>query len=127
MWSSTVQNRISILPILSRIPNLQKKCNVHLFSFSLIFQCGSKNVANGDETLPILTHYIKWSEQQICQYFKDWTDTHFSFVEKVSMYICEQKGISTTDYLNIMCDSGTPLDEIVLLIVAHMFHIHIGF
>ena len=33
----------------------------------------------------------------------------------------------TTDYLNIMCDSGTPLDKIALLIVAHMLHIHIGF
>ena len=81
------------------------------------------DVAEGEQTLHLFTHYINI---QLHGYLKEWMDTHSTFVEKVGSSILSCKGITTKDYISIMSQIGQPLDEIGIVLVARMYHVHIA-
>ena len=93
---------------------------------SFILQC-PHGTAEGEETLHLFSHYIPLSETQLCLYIlKEWMDTHMTFVEKVGTHILSCKGITTDNYIAMMSEIGQPLDEIGIVLVARMYHIHIA-
>ena len=90
-----------------------------------ILQC-PHGTADGEETLHLFSHYIPLSETQLCLYLKEWMDTHTMFVEKVGTNILSHKGITTDNYIAMMLEIGQPLDEIGIVLVARMYHIHVA-
>ena len=53
-------------------------------------------------------------------------DTHINFVEKVGSIILQHKGLSMENYISMMSQIGQPLDEIGIVLVARMYHIHVA-
>ena len=53
-------------------------------------------------------------------------ETHGTFVEKVASCILNCKGIGMDDYILMISQIGQPLDEIGIVLVARMYHIHVG-
>ena len=90
-----------------------------------ILQCPHGS-AEGEETLHLFSHYIPRTEMQLCFYLTEWMDTHTMFVEKVGTHILSHKGITTENYIAMMSEIGQPLDEIGIILVARMYHIHVA-
>ena len=52
--------------------------------------------------------------------------THINFVSKIATYIFERKVITIDDYMETICDLGQPLDEIGIVLIARMYHVHVA-
>ena len=76
--------------------------------------------------LPLFTHYIHKSTSELHEYLKEWMETHHSFVEKVRSCILNCKGLTKDDYILMISQTGQPLDEIGIVLMARLYHIHVA-
>ena len=75
--------------------------------------------------LHLFTHYIHKSTRELHEYLKEWIETHHTFVEKVGSCILNWKGLTMDDYILMISQIGQPLDEIGIVLMARLYHIHV--
>ena len=56
---------------------------------------------------------------------KQWISTHMEWVSQISERILTCKNIQLQDYIDLITSPGQPLDEIALLLISRMYHIHL--
>ena len=91
----------------------------------LSLQC-CHNVAQGDETLHLLSHHIgNFPCDRVHQHMKKWISLHMDWVKQISAKILTAKHIELEDYIELITTRCQPLDEIGILFIVHMYHMHI--
>ena len=94
-----------------------------MFKMIFIFQC-SREFAVGDETMHILSHYVRADAAELRAKFPEWVWSHCDWVEAITNPVLSKKGSNVDDYIDFTAKPGTPVDEIGLLIFARMYHLH---
>ena len=56
----------------------------------------------------------------------DWVPKHLEWIKSVGSRILDAKKIRVEDYANDITSGLVPFDELAILVVARMYHIHIG-
>ena len=56
----------------------------------------------------------------------DWVPKHLDWIKAVGSRILQAKKLHVEDYANDITSGLVPFDELVILVVARMYHIHIG-
>ena len=51
---------------------------------------------------------------------------HIYFLQRIGSYFLKVKGLDINEYIKLMTNTGQPLDEIAVVIIACMYHIHIS-
>ena len=95
----------------------------HVLKMTFTFQC-SHEYAVGDETMHILSHYVRADAVELCGKFPDWIHSHHKWVEDIANPVLFRKGSADDDYIEFIIKPGTPVDEIGLLIFARMYHLY---
>ena len=89
-------------------------------------QCTHEGLTPGDETLHLFTHYITRDAYQLWEYMTNWMQQHINFVQHIGSYLFDVKGLDVQQYIDSMANNGQPLDEIGIVVIACMYHVHIG-
>ena len=56
----------------------------------------------------------------------DWVPKHLDWIKAVGSRILQAKKLHVEDYVNDITSGLVPFDELAILVVAQMYHIHIG-
>ena len=89
----------------------------HILKMIFIFQC-SHELAVGDDTIHILSHYVRADAAELHAKFPEWIQSHRKWVEAIAEPVLSRKGSNIDDYIDFIRKPGTPVDEIGLLIFA---------
>ena len=57
--------------------------------------------------------------------FLDWIKSHCKWVEDIANPVLTKKGSTADDYIDFIAKPGAPVDEVDLLISAHMHHLYL--
>ena len=95
----------------------------HILKMIFIFQCLHK-FAVSDETMHILSHYVRADAAKLCAKFREWIWSHHDWVEAITDPVLSKKGSNVDDYIYFIAKPGTPVYEIGLLIFERMYHLH---
>ena len=87
-------------------------------------QC-DEYIPQGDQTIHVLGHYFNCHPDKMHRCLTTWMEDHRYFVENIGGDLIWQKGQDIEDYLFNVVQPQVPLDEIALLLYAHMYKIHI--
>ena len=90
-----------------------------------MFQCLHK-IKSPQTTAHIIAHHRKIKTLQVFKHLSDWVPQHLNWIKSVSRKILTAKGICVEDYANDITSGLVPLDELGILVVCIMYHIHVG-
>ena len=77
-------------------------------------------------TAHIIAHHRKIKTSQVFKHLTDWVPKHLDWIKAVGSRILQAKKIHVEDYANDITSGLVPFDELAILVVARMYHIHIG-
>ena len=77
-------------------------------------------------TAHIIAHHRKIKTSQVFKHLMDWVPKHLDWIKAVGSRILQAKKIRVEDYANDITSGLVPFDELAILVVAQMYHIHIG-
>ena len=77
-------------------------------------------------TAHIIAHHRKIKTSQVFKHLTDWVPKHLNRIKVVGSRILQAKKIRVEDYANDITSGLVPFDELAILVVARMYHIHIG-
>ena len=77
-------------------------------------------------TAHIIAHHRKIKTSQVFKHLTDWVPKHLDWIKAVGSRILQAKKIHVEDYANDITSGLVPFDELAILVVAQMYHIHIG-
>ena len=60
------------------------------------------------------------------RHLTDWVPKHLDWIKAVGSRILQAKKLRVEDYANDITSGLVPFDELAILVVARMYHIHIG-
>ena len=80
----------------------------------------------GDELLHIFTHHIKKSEDELWNIMGDYMLQRVDWVERLTRVVLKDANVSVEDYIDSMRMPSIPLDFCTLVILCHIYHIHIA-
>ena len=90
-----------------------------------VFQCMHK-IQSTQTTAHIIAHHRKIKTSQVFKHLMDWVPKHLDWIKAVGSRILQAKKIRVEDYANDITSGLVPFDELAILVVARMYHIHIG-
>ena len=95
--------------------------------FPLFSQC-MHQVKPQQMTVHIIAHHCKTTMQLVYKHLTDWISFsyHLDWIKGVGEKILKAKGIHIEDYANDITSGTIPLDELGILVISRMYHIHIG-
>ena len=73
----------------------------------------------------LISHHRGLHPSYVVKHFAQWIPDHIAWIWHVSKDYLEQKHIDVTDYAHNLLNKHFAHDELVLLIFAQMYHIHI--
>ena len=77
-------------------------------------------------TAHIIAHHHKIKTSQVFKHLTDWVPKHLDWIKAVGSRILQAKKIRVEDYANDITSGLVPFDELAILVIARMYHIHIG-
>ena len=90
-----------------------------------VFQCLHK-IKSTQTTAHIFAHHRKIKTSQVFKHLTDWVLKHLDWIKTVGNNILNAKHIHVEDYANNITSGLVPFDELAILVVCRMYHIHIG-
>ena len=77
-------------------------------------------------TAHIIAHHRKITTLQVFKHLTDWVPKHLDWIKAVGSRILQAKKLRVEDYANDITSGLVPFNELAILVVAQMYHIHIG-
>ena len=77
-------------------------------------------------TAHIFAHHRKIKTAQVFKHLTDWVPKHLDWIKTVGSKILNTKHIRVEDYANDITSGLVPFDELAILVVCRMYHIHVG-
>ena len=77
-------------------------------------------------TAHIIAHHRKIKTSQVFKHLTDWVPKHLDWIKAVGSRILQAKKLRVEDYANDITSGLVPFDELAILVVAQMYHIHIA-
>ena len=74
----------------------------------------------------IIGHYTNCKEDRMRRCLTNWMESCRYFVERVGGDLICRKGLTVENYMYNVVQPGVPLDEIGILLYAHMYKMHIA-
>ena len=90
-----------------------------------VFQCLHK-IKSTQTTAHIFAHYCKIKTSQVFKHLTDWVLKHLDWIKTVRSKILNAKKLRVEDYANDITSGLVPFDELAILVVCRMYHIHVG-
>ena len=90
-----------------------------------VFQCLHK-IKSTQTTAHIFAHHRKIKTAQVFKHLMDWVPKHLDWIKTVGSKILNAKHICVEDYANDITSGLVPFDELAILVVSRMYHIHVG-
>ena len=73
-------------------------------------------------TAHIITHYSSESLSDVRHNLNKFISGHMQWIQCVGAEILAKKKLKIEDYCNDLSEMVTPIDQLGLLIIAHMYH-----
>ena len=90
-----------------------------------VFQCLHK-IQSTQTTAHIIAHHHKIKTSQVFKHLTDWVPKHLDWIKSIGSKILNAKKLRVEDYAIDITSGLVPFDELAILVVARMYHIHIG-
>ena len=90
-----------------------------------VFQCLHK-IKSTQTTAHIFAHHRKIKTSQVFKHLTDWVPKHLDWIKTVGSKILNAKKLRVEDYANDIPSGLVPFDELAILVVCIMYHIHVG-
>ena len=92
----------------------------------ILFQCTHK-VPSSQLTVHIITHHQKIRNHlDVYEHLEGWVPGHLYWIQHVSREFLYEQGLKVEEYANNIISPHVPIDELGLLVIAHMYHTHFG-
>ena len=90
-----------------------------------VFQCLHK-IKSTQTTAHIFAHHRKIKTSQVFKHLTDWVLKHLDWIKTIGSKILNAKKLRVEDYTNDITSGLVPFDELAILVVCRMYHIHVG-
>ena len=80
----------------------------------------------GDNTVHIFTHFIRRTENAICEYLRNYLLSRLDYVSSVGSEYLDQIESSAEAYIDAISTPGTPLDLLGILLLSRLYRVHVA-
>ena len=90
------------------------------------FQCEHEDGIGDQATLHMISHKLGRSSENLLQYCTEFFDTHLDWITTVGAQYVHARGLTVYQYLSDFVQGKRKVDSLMLLIIARIYHTHIG-